>query len=192
MARIHLLALLLAALMALASANCEPSSPTRSLTEWLTIVPRPAAPVFCKCTCFKNSTIIPLGPAGQNGGSSSSSLLRRSLPLGPPLQPRLPVGHRPESASAHGRRSASTSCSECTKAFCLSQGIDFCKDAEEENVVTMCFQRDSNKDKIIVWVFILGTVGLLGWAAFKRVVEWRAGRAMSRQDISYAPVTGDR
>lgn len=56
----------------------------------------------------------------------------------------------------------------------------------------MCFQRDSNKDKIIVWGFILGTVGLLGWAAFKRVVEVRGKRAMSRQDISYAPVSGER
>ncbi|KND86944.1 hypothetical protein TOPH_08421 [Tolypocladium ophioglossoides CBS 100239] len=170
MVRIHLLALLLAALIALASAA--------------------SAPTFCKCTCFKNSTILPLGPAGQNDGSSSSSLLQRSLSFNPPLQPRLPVDHHPDTASTNGRRSASTSCSECTKAFCLSQGIDFCKDAKEENVVTMCFQRDSNKDKIIVWGFILGTVGLLGWAAFKHVVEWRDSRAMSRQDINYAAVAG--
>ena len=41
--------------------------------------------------------------------------------------------------------------------------------------MTLCFQRDSNKDKIIVWAFIIGTVGLLGWAGFKRVVEMRGG-----------------
>jgi hypothetical protein len=41
----------------------------------------------------------------------------------------------------------------------------------------MCFQRDSNKDRIIVWGFLLGTTGLLGWAAFKKVAEIREGKA---------------
>ncbi|RFU80589.1 hypothetical protein TARUN_1622 [Trichoderma arundinaceum] len=142
MARIHLLVLLLAAFIALASAS--------------------SAQRFCKCTCFKNSTIIPLGPQHQSD--------RRSI-----LEDHVP-------------RSASSSCSECTKAFCLSQGIDFCKDAEEDDVVTMCFQRDSNKDKIIVWGFIFGTLGLLGWAAFKRVLEWREARRIGRPGASYAAV----
>lgn len=167
MARLHILALLIAALVALASAS--------------------SAPTFCKCTCFKNSTIIPLGP--KSGDSSSPSSLRRSISLSSLLGPRLAVDTNPSAPAGNTRRSASSSCSECTKAFCLSQGISFCKDAKEENVVTMCFQRDSNKDKIIVWGFILGTSGLLGWSAFKRVIEWREGRAMGRQDISYAPVT---
>ncbi|UNI22802.1 hypothetical protein JDV02_008656 [Purpureocillium takamizusanense] len=166
MARLHIVALLIAALVAIASAS--------------------SAPTFCKCTCFKNSTIIPLGPAGKSGDSSTSSSLRRSISLGSLLGPRFAESSAP---TGNSRRSASSSCSECTKAFCLSQGISFCKDAKEENVVTMCFQRDSNKDKIIVWGFILGTTGLLGWTAFKRMIEWREGRAMGRQDISYAPVT---
>jgi hypothetical protein len=33
----------------------------------------------------------------------------------------------------------------------------------------MCFQRDSRKDQIIVWAFLLGTTGLLGWALVRRV-----------------------
>jgi len=41
----------------------------------------------------------------------------------------------------------------------------------------MCFQRDSRKDMIIVWGFILGTTGLLGWAAVKRIVEMREGKS---------------
>jgi hypothetical protein len=45
-------------------------------------------------------------------------------------------------------------------------------------VVAMCFQRDSRKDKIIVWCFILGTAGLLGWAAVKRVLEAKGGRLL--------------
>ena len=155
---------------------------------------QPAAPTFCKCTCFKNSTIIPLGPKGDSSGSSSNSLLRRSTfsdsLFG--LDSTVTVSSESSHNGSPGRRSLSKSCSECTKSFCLNQGIDFCKDAKEENVVTMCFQRDSNKDKIIVWGFLLGTVGLLGWAAFKRVVELRDKRAISRQDINYAPVSGER
>ncbi|KOS19846.1 hypothetical protein ESCO_005614 [Escovopsis weberi] len=148
MARLHLpqLLLLLLALVAIASAS---------------------APTFCKCTCFKNSTIIPLGPEHQ--------LRRRSLPVDLPS----------ENPRHHAPRSISTSCSECTKAFCLSQGIDFCKDAKEEDVTTLCFKRDSNKDRIIVWGFIFGTTGLLGWAAFKRIVEYRDARALGQQGAMY-------
>ncbi|PFH61626.1 hypothetical protein XA68_16801 [Ophiocordyceps unilateralis] len=136
-----------------------------------------SGPTFCKCTCFKNSTIIPLGPASQfkDPASKSPSLLLRSL-----------GDDRP----APDRRSASTSCSECTKAFCLSQGIDFCKEAKDENVITMCFQRVSNKDRFIVWGFILVTLGLLAWAAFKRLVEWRDGRTLHRQAVDYSRVMG--
>jgi hypothetical protein len=58
---------------------------------------------------------------------------------------------------------------------------------------------------IIVWAFIVGTLGLLGWAGVKRAVEFRDGKKAaaasgniglpSRADRgSYAPVgtTGDR
>jgi hypothetical protein len=40
----------------------------------------------------------------------------------------------------------------------------------------MCFQRDSRKDMIIVWAFILGTTGLLGWSAAKRIAELRENK----------------
>ena len=86
-------------------------------------------------------------------------------------------------------RTAKTQCSECTKSFCLNQGIDICKDAEEDDVMTLCFQRDSNKDKIIVWGFIVGTCGLLGWALFKHVAKWRGNRTFGRQDMNYTPVS---
>ncbi|RDA84297.1 hypothetical protein CP532_3338 [Ophiocordyceps camponoti-leonardi (nom. inval.)] len=142
-----------------------------ALAALIATVSAASGPTFCKCTCFKNSTIIPLGPASQFKDSAPKppSFLKRSDDL--PLSPSPPLD----------RRSASTSCSECTKAFCLSQGIDFCKEAKEENVVTLCFQRVSNKDRFIVWGFILVTLGLLGWAALKRIVEWRDGRALQRQ-----------
>lgn len=35
----------------------------------------------------------------------------------------------------------------------------------------MCFQRDSRKDQIVVWGFILGTAGLLGYAALRKMME---------------------
>ncbi|KAI8682628.1 hypothetical protein LRP88_05409 [Fusarium phalaenopsidis] len=159
MARISFIILLLGAFISLAAAS---------------------APTFCKCTCFKNSTIIPLGPKGER----SPSQLRRSAVLD--YGDFTPAN---EIRSELEPRSKSKSCSECTKAFCLKQGISFCKGATEEDVTTMCFQRDSNKDKIIVWGFIIGTVGLLGWAAFKKVVSWREGPGLGRQ--SYAPMPGN-
>jgi hypothetical protein len=40
-------------------------------------------------------------------------------------------------------------------------------------VFTTCFQRDSRKDQIVVLTFIAGTVGLLGWAAVRKILERR-------------------
>ncbi|KAM0440054.1 hypothetical protein ACHAPT_001157 [Fusarium lateritium] len=158
MARISFIILLLGAFISLAAAS---------------------APTFCKCTCFKNSTIIPLGPKGER----SPSQLRRSVTLD--------YSDFSQTSSSLEPRSKSKSCSECTKAFCLKQGISFCKGATEEDVTTLCFQRDSNKDKIIVWGFIIGTVGLLGWAAFKKLVSWREGPGLGRQGAGYAPMPGN-
>ncbi|KAL0933832.1 uncharacterized protein CTRU02_210631 [Colletotrichum truncatum] len=136
MNRISLILLLLCGFVALVSAN--------------------SAPTFCKCTCFKNSTIVALGPQHSDEKTGSTS--------------------RNHPSSHDMKRAASSSCSQCTKAFCLSRGIDFCREAKEENVQTMCFQRDSNKDRVIVWGFLLGTTGLLGWAAFKHAQELREGK----------------
>jgi hypothetical protein len=43
----------------------------------------------------------------------------------------------------------------------------------------MCFQRDSRKDQIIVWAFILGTTGLLGWAAIRKALEMREVKGLA-------------
>ncbi|CZT48257.1 uncharacterized protein RSE6_08930 [Rhynchosporium secalis] len=113
-------------------------------------------PSFCKCTCFSNSTIIPLSNTAPSSTSSSS-------------------------------------CLTCNKAFCLAQRLPICKDAEEKDVLTTCFQRDSRKDQIVVLTFIAGTLGLLAWAAVRKVVEQRRegvriGEGMSTPVGSYAPV----
>ncbi|KAI1431088.1 putative MFS transporter [Xylaria sp. CBS 124048] len=93
-----------------------------------------SAPLFCKCTCAKNSTLLEL--------------------------------------------SSSATCTHCTHAYCLSQNLPICQSTAEEDVFSTCIQRDSRKDEIIVWGFILGTTGLLGWAAARRINEARRKRAV--------------
>ncbi|KAI1118694.1 hypothetical protein F5Y14DRAFT_399412 [Nemania sp. NC0429] len=105
-----------------------------------------AAPLFCKCTCARNSTLIPLGKQA--------------------------------------------SCTQCTHAFCLSQGLPICKGTAENDVLSTCIQRDSRKDQIIVWGFILGTAGLLAWAAAKRLNELREGRKKNAANAAAAAVAG--
>lgn len=75
--------------------------------------------------------------------------------------------------------SSSPSCSQCNRSFCLSQSLPICKGAADKDVSTMCFQRDSRKDQVIVWGFILGTAGLLGWAVVQKAVDMRQGGWMS-------------
>ncbi|KXH59935.1 hypothetical protein CNYM01_09324 [Colletotrichum nymphaeae SA-01] len=168
MNRISMLLLLLCGFVALVSANCKSSVLAKSLSQHQAatdediLTPLQAAPTFCKCTCFKNSTIVALGPQKADGEPPGNA----------------PPSSRDTSSSSSllNKRAASSSCSQCTKAFCLSRGIDFCSKAKDEDVQTMCFQRDSNKDRVIVWGFLLGTSGLLGWAVFKRANELREGK----------------
>ncbi|TEY43658.1 hypothetical protein BOTCAL_0365g00100 [Botryotinia calthae] len=121
-------------------------------------------PSFCKCTCFTNSTIIPL-----SSHSSSSS---------------------DKSDSKHDARAPAATCTMCNRAFCLAQRLPICKEAEEKDVFTTCFQRDSRKDQIVVLTFIAGTLGLLGWAAVRKVVDNRKGLNVGLGDTQqgYAPV----
>jgi hypothetical protein len=70
-------------------------------------------------------------------------------------------------------RADPSACSRCNRAFCLAQNLPICKGAAETDVATSCFQRDSAKDQVIVLGFIGLTVGLLGWAAGKRVLARR-------------------
>ncbi|SPO07508.1 uncharacterized protein DNG_10202 [Cephalotrichum gorgonifer] len=147
MARIQLFALLLGAFLALAAASSPQS--------------------FCKCTCFKNSTIIPLST------NRPSQLLLRSLD---PLDASTPEAPRPAERrweDGHLAKRASQDCLGCTKKFCRDQNLPFCHDATDDDVSTYCFQRDSKKDRLIVWAFILGTLGLLGWVAFTKLREAR-------------------
>ena len=51
--------------------------------------------------------------------------------------------------------------------------MSICAGAEEKDILTTCFQRDSRKDQIVVLTFITTTLGLLIWAAVRKVLEKR-------------------
>lgn len=149
------------ALLNLALAACKKSlHPRPPMERELTTTLAP--PSFCKCTCFNNSTIIQLGPStgAKPHSPSSSDSSTEGLTLRSILE-------------ARAAGSGGSSCNKCNRAFCLAQGIPFCKNAEEKDVFTTCFQRDSRKDQIIVLIFIAATVGLLVWAGVRRLLEKR-------------------
>ncbi|KAK4248081.1 hypothetical protein C7999DRAFT_40710 [Corynascus novoguineensis] len=156
----------------------------------LTTLASATVPSFCKCTCFQNSTIIPLGPQHDNDNNQQ--------PAPPPPPSKTSTNHNTDDDDSSQRtiraslfhplapRSSSTSCKQCNRAFCLKYNLPICKDAEEKDIKTSCFQRDSPKDRVIVWGFIIGTAGLLGWAALRRVIDsarrapWRTEQLMIR------------
>ncbi|KAK3303164.1 uncharacterized protein B0T15DRAFT_539379 [Chaetomium strumarium] len=150
----------------------------------LVTVANASVPSFCKCTCFQNSTIIPLGPQhdGNNNpaapppkppSSSSSTSPSSSSSSSSPSSESATIASQPRSGPLHFllSRESSTSCAQCNRAFCQKYNLPICKGAEDKDIKTMCFQRDSRKDQIIVWSFILGTAGLLGWAGVRRVAD---------------------
>jgi hypothetical protein len=129
--RLQLLFLWLALIApALCACKLIPDSPKINANPVL-----PAATSFCKCTCFSNSTIIPLT---ELPGESTAK---------------------------------KATCNDCNRQFCLSYNLPICKDAKDADVFTTCFQRDSAKDQLIVYTFILITCGLLIWATVKPYAE---------------------
>lgn len=78
---------------------------------------RAASPTsFCKCTCFGNSTIVPL-----------------DLPVNP--------DKKPPTQLLEERRSRKKTCNDCNRQFCLS--YPFCKGEKEEKVLTTCFRKSN-------------------------------------------------
>ncbi|GFF73004.1 hypothetical protein IFM53868_00959 [Aspergillus udagawae] len=136
-----------------------------------TLASTPAS--FCKCTCFTNSTIIPLDSANPEST--------------PPLNS---FDLRDDNATSHEKRVnkyRALSCNDCNRKFCLDYNLPMCKGAKEDDVFTTCFQRDSRKDEAIVFIFIIATSGLLTWAACKPWVEKWLEAARERR--SYIPVS---
>ncbi|KAI5287284.1 hypothetical protein KEM54_006098 [Ascosphaera aggregata] len=96
-------------------------------------------------------------------------------------------------SSAPGGRSSSPSipdsnisCNDCTRKFCLEYAQPLCEGATEEDITTECFQRDSKKDRVIVYLFIFTTICLLAYAAVKpKADQWIAN---VRQKPTFMPL----
>ncbi|KAE8154846.1 hypothetical protein BDV25DRAFT_147092 [Aspergillus avenaceus] len=142
----------------------------------LTIASSPAS--FCKCTCFTNSTIIPLDPAKPEATSLVGAYLLSRNGFG---------DHDGVANEKRGNKYRPLSCNDCNRKFCLDYDLPTCKGAKEDDVFTTCFQRDSRKDEAIVFIFIIATGGLLAWAVCKPWVEKYIEAARERR--SYIPVS---
>lgn len=80
-------------------------------------------------------------------------------------------------------------CADCNRQFCLEHP-DFdkmCGEAKEEEVFTTCFQRDSAKDQLVVYTFIIVTVALLGYAAVRPWMEKKYQAVRERRSYSAVP-----
>ncbi|KAB8199536.1 hypothetical protein BDV34DRAFT_206631 [Aspergillus parasiticus] len=134
---------------------------------------------FCKCTCFSNSTIIPLDPAKPDTTALTNifHIISRSDS----------TDDHDNTNERRANKYRSLSCNDCNRKFCLDYDLPTCKDAKEEDVFTTCFQRDSRKDEAIVFIFIIATSGLLAWAVFKPWVQKYLEAARERR--SYIPVS---
>jgi hypothetical protein len=70
--------------------------------------------------------------------------------------------------------------------------LDICTNTDDQDILTTCFQRDSRKDQIVVLTFITTIVGLLCWAAVRKVLEKRnvEGVRIGNTQQGYAAVGG--
>ncbi|EHA21592.1 hypothetical protein ASPNIDRAFT_45472, partial [Aspergillus niger ATCC 1015] len=96
---------------------------------WTSFVVASSPASFCKCTCFSNSTIIPLDPDSSESTSALngvSHFLRRS-----------------DDAAILGTRAKnyrSLNCNDCNRKFCLDYDLPTCHGAKEDDVFTTCFR----------------------------------------------------
>ena len=82
---------------------------------------------FCKCTCFSNSTIIPLDSAKRESTSFSNEIHYA----------------RDVADSMMDKRANSyqaLSCNDCNRKFCLGYDLPVCKGAKEDDVTSTCFR----------------------------------------------------
>ncbi|CAF9921125.1 hypothetical protein IMSHALPRED_005089 [Imshaugia aleurites] len=178
-----------------------------ALSALLTLTSAASPTSFCKCTCFTNSTIIPL-----DAPISTSPHIMHNLPRAPddpddaqdriPEDPpaddvppvKLPEGDGTRKGGENDddnddrKEYRAGNCNDCNRQFCLDYNLPICKGAGMDDVFTTCFQRDSRKDEAVVFIFIFATAGLLMWAAIKPWVgKWVDS---ARQRSSYIPVAG--
>lgn len=103
---------------------------------------------FCKCTCFTNSTIIPLdapaSPPLRNRNAFEGLNSAQS-----PAEEDLDTGSDGKSQDRKEYRAGN--CNDCNRQFCLDYNLPICKKASIEDVFTTCF-RKSERNPIAVAV----------------------------------------
>lgn len=132
----------------------KPEKPASKQSRPLTTT----APIsFCKCTCFDNSTIIPLdAPAEPSSvAAAGKDILSRNLHLSPPLSPDLEIESRnlaphapaedlnPRAADEDRKEYRAGNCKDCNRQFCLGYNLPICKGATEKDVSATCFRECS-------------------------------------------------
>ncbi|KAJ5658107.1 uncharacterized protein N7484_001756 [Penicillium longicatenatum] len=111
----------------------------------------PAPTSFCKCTCFSNSTIIPLDPTKSSSGSASIdnvlNLYERAFDsvAADPAEGEHDIIPRAQKYRA-------LSCNDCNRKFCLNYELPTCKGAKEEDVFTTCFRKCGHAGPTVAWV----------------------------------------
>ncbi|KAJ2360963.1 hypothetical protein IW150_007358 [Coemansia sp. RSA 2607] len=117
---------------------------------------------FCKCSCGPNSAILELTPFGL------SHLPHASQPIDVgTLMPNV--------------------CMNCTRLLCGIAEPQLCDGAAvDEEIVPLCFQRDSLQDELIVSAFLLLVIGLLVWTAVRAHVKPVVDRLLAQ--YGYNPV----
>lgn len=123
----------------------------------------PAPTSFCKCTCFTNSTIIPLDAPVTTTPSLSHTFLAPRIPeeqAEEPLPDANPPGdgdgdekgqdgkggdgkegeNRDGDGDGDRREYRAGNCNDCNRQFCLDYNLPICKGAKVEDVFTTCFR----------------------------------------------------
>lgn len=108
---------------------------------------------FCKCTCFTNSTIIPLDAPRSNPPRSKGFLLPRNPPpSSPELFARDPEDDGDEKKEEGGagnggkekeedrKEFRAGNCNDCNRQYCIDAHLPICHDAGAEDVVATCFR----------------------------------------------------
>lgn len=76
-------------------------------------------------------------------------------------------------------------CGLCTKDFCLGLDKALCEKKEDEKgipdptegqVIMYCFQIESYKDSLVIYLFTTLVLGLLGYALFRMYSQWDSGQ----------------
>ena len=133
-----------------ASKPVKPHSP-------LTVYPAPTS--FCKCTCFTNSTIIPLDAPPPSGPQSRSAFLfSRDTENGddgeddddgaekegsgdpPPATDEDESKGKGDDDEEDKKEYRAGNCNDCNRQFCLDYNLPICKKASMEDVFTTCFR----------------------------------------------------